>query len=94
MAEARNFWPHLVGSGKPLERLVRELHAIERYLNREGRETLGALTERVVAKDNLDHQQALLSVIRGWLILHVPLAYGLLLLITIHVVLVYAFARV
>jgi hypothetical protein len=94
MVQTRNFWPHVLASGKPLERVNFELHAIERYLNPEGRETLGALRERVIAKDNLDHQHALMSVMRGWLFFHIPVAYCVLLMSAVHVVLVYAFGRV
>jgi hypothetical protein len=91
MAGPRNFWSHVMRRGNPLERLRREFRDIERYLNPEGRKTLGELEERVVAKDNLDHQYALVSVMRAWLFLHIPLAYGIFLLIALHIVLVYAF---
>jgi hypothetical protein len=93
MAGPRNFWTHLVDSRKPLDHLVGEMRALERYLNPRGRETLRAIEERVVAKDNLDHQYALLTLLRGWLFLHIPLAYGIFLLIAVHIVLVYAFGR-
>ncbi len=93
MAGPRNFWSHLIDSHKPLDRLVRELRALERYLNPEGRETLHAIEERVIAKDNLDHQYALVALLRAWLFLHIPLAYGIFLLIALHIVLVYAFGR-
>lgn len=91
MAGSRNFWAHLRGTRRPIERLLGELRALERYLNPRGRETLHELQERVVAKDNLDYQHALMSVLRGWLFLHIPLAYGIFIMIGIHVVLVYAF---
>jgi hypothetical protein len=94
MGGARNFWPHLVGNTKPIERLTGELKATERYLNPQAQKTLAALTERVVAKNNLDHQRALMSVLRGWLFIHIPLAYGLLVLIGVHVLVAYAFARI
>ncbi len=93
MAGPRNFWPHLIDSRKPLDRLVGEMRALERYLNPQGRETLRAIEERVIAKDNLDHQYALLTLMRTWLFLHIPLAYGIFLLVAVHIVLVYAFGR-
>ncbi|HVC55790.1 MAG TPA: hypothetical protein VND95_07530 [Stellaceae bacterium] len=91
MAGARNFWSHLLGARDPIDRLLRDLRALERYLNPRGRDALRELEERVVAKDNLDHQYALVSVMRGWLFIHIPLAYGIFVLIALHVVLVYAF---
>ncbi len=93
MAGPRNFWSHLIDSRKPLDRLIGEMRALERYLNPEGRETLRAIEERVIAKDNLDHQHALVTLMRTWLFLHIPLAYGIFLLIAVHIVLVYAFGR-
>ncbi len=91
MTGTRNFWSHLFGSGNAIDPLIHEFRDLERYLNPEGRKTLGELEERVIAKNNLDHQYALVSVMRGWLFLHVPLAYGIFLLIALHIVLVYAF---
>ncbi len=91
MARPHNFWAHLVGLRTPIDRFTDELATLERYLNPQGRDTLHELQERVVAKDNLDHQYALMRVLRGWLFLHIPLAYGILPLIVGHIVLVYAF---
>jgi hypothetical protein len=91
MAKTRNFWPHLLAIRTPIDRLSRDMRELERYLNPRGRETLHEIEERVRAKDNLDHQHALASVMRWWLFLHIPLAYGFLLLIGMHIVLVYAF---
>jgi hypothetical protein len=93
MARPRNFGSHLLGSRKPIERMVGELRALERYLNPQGRETLHELQDRVMAKDNLDHQMALMRIMRTWLFVHIPLAYSIFLLIAIHIVLVYAFGR-
>jgi hypothetical protein len=91
MAKTRHFWSHLLAIRAPTSRLSREMRELERYLNPRGRETLHEIEERVQAKDNLDHQYALASVMRVWLFLHIPLAYGVLLLIGVHIVLVYAF---
>ncbi len=93
MSGPRNFWHHLLDSRKPLDRLIGDMRALERYLNPQGRETLREIEERVVTKDNLDHQHALLTLLRGWLFLHIPLAYGIFLLVFVHLVLVYAFGR-
>jgi hypothetical protein len=91
MARPRHFWLHVLGARTPVDRLLRDLHDLERYLNPQGLETLHELEERVVAKDNLDRQQALGSTMRLWLFVHVPLAYGVLVLIALHIVFVYGF---
>jgi hypothetical protein len=91
MAATRNVWSHLFAIRTPIDRLLGELRELERYLNPKGHETLRELAERVVAKDGLDRQYALCLVMRGWLFLHIPLAYGILLFAAVHIVLVYAF---
>jgi hypothetical protein len=87
----RQIWLQLIGARLPIDRLLRDLRDLERYLNPKGLETLHELEDRVVAKDNLDRQYALVSTMRLWLFVHIPLAYGILVLIALHIVLVYAF---
>lgn len=87
----RDIWLHLIGARMPIDRLLHDLRDFERYLNPKGLETLSELEDRVVAKDNLDRQYALASAMRLWLFVHIPLAYGVLVLIALHIVLVYAF---
>ncbi|MFI4987080.1 MAG: hypothetical protein ACHQF3_06550 [Alphaproteobacteria bacterium] len=93
MAAPRNFLSHLAESQRPLEALRSELRAVDRYLSPKGRGTLAEIDERIVAKDSLDYQHAILLTLRGWLFLHVPLAYGIFPLIAVHIVLVYSFAH-
>lgn len=90
----RHLIAHLFESNRALHRLRREIGARERYLNARGREILGRLDELAVAKDNLDYQYALQLGLKGWLFVHIPLTYGMLLLVLLHVVLVYAFGVV
>jgi hypothetical protein len=87
----RYFWLQLIGVRTPIDRLLRDLRDLERYLNPKGLETLHELEDRVVAIDNLDRQYALASTMRLWLFVHIPLAYSFLVLIALHIVLVYAF---
>ena len=85
---------HIFESRRPLAGLRRELRAVERYLPPAGREKLAAIEERLVVKDALDYQHAIHVVMKGWLFVHVPLAYGILLLIAVHIILFYAFGRI
>jgi hypothetical protein len=87
----RHFWLELIGARTPIDRLVRDLHDLERYLNPKGLETLRELEDCVVAIDNLDRQYAVGMTMRLWLFVHIPLAYSFLVLIGLHIVLVYAF---
>ena len=49
------------------------------------------LRELVIRKDDLDFHFWLQATLKGWLFVHVPLSYCLLILSLLHVVLVYAF---
>ncbi len=91
-AGPRNFNAHLRGSQEPLLRLRREIKSIERYLSKEGKEILAEIESRVVAKHNLDYQHVWQLVLKGWLFVHIPLTYSLVLFGAVHIVLVYAFA--
>ncbi len=88
----RNFIAHLTGSNEALLQMGREIKSLERYLNEEGRKILDEIEWRVVAKDNLDHQYALQWFLKGWLFVHIPLTYSLILVAVAHTVLVYAFS--
>jgi hypothetical protein len=45
----------------------------------------------VERKDRLDYAHALQSVLKGWLFVHMPATYGMILLALVHLLLVYAF---
>jgi len=87
----RNVWAHLLGSNEALQRLSREIRSLERYLDSKGQETLKEIEWRVAAKDNLDQQYAVQLFLKGWLFVHLPLTYGLVLVAAVHAVVVYAF---
>ena len=90
-ARPRNLWQHVAQSDRPRRLLLLELEGCERYLNEAEKNALGKIVERVKAKDDLDYQFALQSVLKYWLFLHVPLTYSLLTFTAFHVLLVYAF---
>jgi hypothetical protein len=83
---------HLVGSRAPVQRLCREVRALERYLRDADAARLAAIEDRIVAKDNLDYQFAWQGLLKGWLFVHVPLTYATAVFAAVHVALVYAFA--
>ncbi len=87
----RSLLAHLLGSKGPLSRTRGEIRSLERYLNTQGKEILGEIESRVIAKDNLDYQYVSQLFMKGWLFVHIPLTYSLILVTALHVVLVYAF---
>ncbi|GBF26703.1 hypothetical protein MnTg02_01744 [bacterium MnTg02] len=88
----RNLFAHLRGSGRPLDRISGEIGNLERYLDKPGKETLDAIKDLVVAKDNLDFEYAHQGVLKTWLFVHIPATYGLIVLTVLHVAIVYAFS--
>ena len=91
-ARPRHFWSHLVQSSRPLHRLMHELRSLDRYLNEEERRIADELGELIRSKDSLDYHFAMQGVLKGWLFVHIPMTYVLLVFVVVHVVLVYAFS--
>lgn len=90
--QPRNFWAHLVNSDRPRRRLLHAIGEQDPFLNDTERESMRKIAEIVVAKDNLDYQYALQSLLKYWLFLHIPATYALLIVTLFHAVLVHAFA--
>lgn len=89
--QPRNFWSHVLESRAPLHRLSEKITALERYLGDGEQAIMQEIIQRVETKNELDYQYAAQSLLKRWLFVHIPLTYGLLLLVTVHAVLVYAF---
>ncbi len=90
-AGPRNFVRHLIGSGRHLNGLLREIELAERYLDTPGKAALVEIRERVLQKDNLDYQFAFLMLLRGWLFIHVPATYSMILVAIVHMLMAYGY---
>ncbi len=90
--QPQNILAHLRNSSRPLNRVLGELKKLERYLDDRGKETLNAIRDLVIAKDNLDFHYVNLGVLKLWLFVHVPATYALIVLIVAHVAVIYAFS--
>jgi len=90
-AAPRNFIRHLIGSGRHLNGLLREIELADRYLDAPGKAALIEIRERVLQKDNLDYQYSFLMLLRGWLFIHVPATYGMILIALVHLLLAYGY---
>ena len=55
-------------------------------MNEEERKYLNQLSDLVEQKDDLDYHYSLQAVLKYWLFVHIPLAYGLLIFTVIHIV--------
>ena len=87
-----NFGPHLFGSSRTINSLLADLGQVQRYLSEDEKKTAGELAAILREKDALDLHRSVQLVLKGWLFVHIPLTYGMLVFIAAHVVLVYAFS--
>lgn len=87
-----HFGSHLVGSRRPLTTLLDDFSEVNRFLGPVEKETAAKLAALVRQKDALDFHRAGHLLLKGWLFVHIPLTYGLLVFSFVHIVLVYAFS--
>lgn len=74
----------LTGDDKAHHTITRELNALRRFLDEREAGFAKQLEDLVEAKRNLDFQLAGQRLLKVWLFVHVPLTYGLLVLMTAH----------
>ena len=87
-----SFTAHLVGSHRTLKRLTDEIDSLSSFVDKPSQKKLAALKGLVVEKDWLDFAHVYLGLTKGWLLVHVPVTYTLVVLVVLHVVVVYAFS--
>ena len=87
-----NIIAHLIGSQRSLKRLTDEIDSLSRYVDKQSQEKLAAIKTLVVEKDRLDFARVHLGLTKGWLFVHVPVTYALIVLTVLHVLVVYAFS--
>ncbi|MEO6035759.1 MAG: DUF4405 domain-containing protein [Verrucomicrobiota bacterium] len=83
-AGPRFYLSHLMGNRRPLFKLISEVEAMDRYLNTQEREVMAQIAELIRKKDNLDFQLCGQAVLKGWLFVHIPLTYSLIVFAIIH----------
>jgi hypothetical protein len=88
----RNFSAHLIGSQRHLKRLIDELDNLSNYVDRQSQDKLAAIKNLVIEKDRLDFARVYLGLSKGWLFVHVPATYALVVLVVLHVFVVYSFS--
>ncbi|MCH7599037.1 MAG: hypothetical protein IH881_15810 [Myxococcales bacterium] len=82
---------HLLGWSRPMRELEREIAAMDRYLNDDERRVIAEILELAQLKDDLDYQWARQLVLKGWLFIHIPLTFSLLILLVLHIFVAYGF---
>ena len=84
----RNYWSDLFSSTRSGDALLTDLEALVRGLGVKERERAEELRDLIRAKDDLDYQQTLQGTLKYWLFIHVPVAYGLLILSFVHAIVI------
>ena len=88
----RNFAAHLISSQRQLKRLTDEIDDLSRYVDQQSQEKLAAIKTMVVEKDRLDFARVYLGLTKGWLFVHVPVTYALIVMTVLHILVVYAYS--
>ena len=89
----RDRWWHVLGSDHPLHARLAHLAELDRYFNDKERAAAAILADCIRAKDNLDFNSACQGLLKGWLFVHIPLTYSLLLVAAVHGFLAWSFTR-
>lgn len=90
-AAPRNMRLHLQGSRRATFARQTDIDIMTRYLDDQELVYADRLRRLVERKDQVDYAHALQTVLKGWLFVHIPATYGLILLAMLHVLLVYSF---
>jgi hypothetical protein len=88
----RNFFAHLIGSHRPLKRQTDAIDTLSRYVDQQSQAKLATIRNLVIEKDRLDFIRVSLGLARGWLFVHVPVTYALIVLTVLHILVVYSFS--
>jgi hypothetical protein len=88
----RNLRSHLVGSQRPLKHITNEIDNLSRFVDAHCKEKLATIRNLAIEKDRLDFARVHRALSKGWLFVHVPVTYALIVLSVLHVLVVYSFS--
>lgn len=91
-AEPRFFFSHAVGGKAGGAFITSKAKPVKRYLNDSEKQFLEDLIDLAFYKDRIDFHYAAQSIMKKWLLLHIPLSAATLVLTVWHYVLVNAYA--
>jgi len=87
-----HFTAHLIASQQQLTQLTDEIDNLSRYVDKKSQDKLAAIKTLMVEKDRLDFARVYFGLTKGWLFVHVPATYALIVLTVLHILVVYAFS--
>lgn len=92
LSHPHGFAQHILGSGRPRRKLLAELEKVKRYANDSEKYLIGQIAVRVAEKDRLDYHYSLQWLLKGWLFVHIPLSYSLIIVALFHAWLAYLYS--
>jgi len=91
-ARPRFLLSHLFGNDNPRHWLRQQFEVVGRYLSGSEEEFLDRLADLAEKKVKIDNHYAVQSLLKRWLLLHLPLSVGLILLSIWHLIIVNIYA--
>ena len=91
-ARPRHFWSHILGSREGPHWVRHETTNMRRYLIEEEQAHFDRLTDLAYTKTRVDFQYAVQTVMKGWLLIHLPLSVAVMTLATWHFILVHVYS--
>ena len=88
----RFFASHAVGRQRPRHWIRQQFATVKRYLNEAEKSYLVKLQALAETKNKIDVHYALQTIMKSWLLIHVPLTVALLVMVGWHILLVHAYA--
>ena len=88
----RNFWSHALGSRAGAHWVRNEVTNLRRYLNEAEQGFLDRLANLAITKNRIDSHYAAQTIMKGWLLIHLPLSVAVLALAVWHFILVHVYA--
>jgi hypothetical protein len=92
LAVPQNFWLHVFDSNAPYTRWDTQFDAVYRYMDDKEIELTKEIKKLFYQKLDMDYQRANQAMLKYWLFVHIPLSYGLLVLVVYHLLLTYSFS--
>lgn len=87
----RHFWSHALGSRKGANWVRNEINNLRRYLNDAEQSHLDKLADLAFVKNRIDYHYAAQSIMKIWLLFHLPLSVAVLALAVWHFILVHVY---
>ncbi len=91
-ARPRNMWSHAIGGRKGAHWVRNEVTNLRRYLSDSEVKYLDLLGDLAFTKNRIDYHYAAQSIMKTWLLIHLPLAVATLALAAWHFILVQVYA--